>query len=648
MDMEKQNKLRIYIYGKYALNDFQNIYSNSDMKITELSHDGVKYNYVIDKESSWEYFIFSGEINPQRSEVIKSLLEKHYKAENSLKINQTIKVLVKKYEKAQNNDGLNRELSKLLNNNRSFFDVLVISVDNLLDEDSKSAFSFFQGFSQIRSQQPFTLYLTKNDNNPNIQTLYKFITNEFFDKRNVYACKFPMNDKEKENIQKFFIGAMNYYHEIGTGSTGEQLQTFNILICGGAGVGKSTFINQFLQEKRAKEGEGLSVTHEITNYLHSKYPIRIFDTPGFEGSDTIAMVTKAIKQFSKDVIDTKNHFDLILYVCKLQARTFLEMEIPLLKYLITSNKKMIFVLNNHGNTRNECKKLLEVTKSSLKQIINADKEIEKSKLDEILKNMVVICLKQKIEDDDDEEEEEEKEKKKKIKQCYGMDELFKKMNELFLEDKILTHEIEGANDVEDIIKILQNYRLLSYIKYMEDISVNLKIGLSKTILSYSRYDKFVWFYRDSRRKKLLKLIKEKNDGMPVNDIDGLFARIEGKIKEMNSDDKKNLINDFFDSIKRYERSFNTDGFEFNPWFYNDYTLLVGYTYLKEFEKEYGQYDEKSKRFLRQLSDTFNNAIDSFGELSKEWKNVYKSLKSHKSDKEWVQKYFFVEVPKAIK
>ena len=408
MDMEKQNKLRIYIYGKYALNDFQNIYSNSDMKISELSHDGVKYNYVIDKESSWEYFIFSGEINPQRSEVIKSLLEKHYKAENSLKINQTIKDLVKKYEKAQNNDGLNRELSKLLNNNRSFFDVLVISVDNLLDEDSKSAFSFFQGFSQIRSQQPFTLYLTKNDNNPNIQTLYKFITNEFFDKRNVYACKFPMNDKEKENIQKFFIGAMNYYHEIGTGSTGEQLQTFNILICGGAGVGKSTFINQFLQEKRAKEGEGLSVTHEITNYLHSKYPIRIFDTPGFEGSDTIAMVTKAIKQFSKDVIDTKNHFDLILYVCKLQARTFLEMEIPLLKYLITSNKKMIFVLNNHGNTRNECKKLLEVTKSSLKQIINADKEISKSRLDEILKNMVVICLKQRIEDDDDEEEEEKK------------------------------------------------------------------------------------------------------------------------------------------------------------------------------------------------------------------------------------------------
>ena len=118
------------------------------------------------------------------------------------------------------------------------------------------------------------------------------------------------------------------------------------------------------------------------------------------------MITKAIKQFNKDVYDAKNHFDLILYVCKLQDRTFLEMEIPLLKYLIKSNKKIIFVLNNHGNTKSECKKLLEMTKSSLKQIVNAEKEIETARLNEILKNMVIICLKQKIEYDDEEEEVE--------------------------------------------------------------------------------------------------------------------------------------------------------------------------------------------------------------------------------------------------
>ena len=651
--MEKSNKLRIYIYGQYAFNDFQNICNNSDIKISELEENSVKYNFITDKNSSWEYFVFSEGINEKRSECIKSLLEKHYKSEDSVKMNNNIKEIVKKYKDSKNNESLNKELSKLLNENRYFFDVLVISVDNLLDEDSKMAFNFFQGFSKIRAQQPFILFLTKKDNNPNIQTLHQLITNEFFDKRNLYAFKFPMNDKEKEKIHNFFIKAMNYYHEIGTGLSGSQLQTFNILICGGAGVGKSTFINQFLQEKKAKEGEGLSVTHEITNYLHSKYPIKIFDTPGFEGPDTIAMVTKAIKQFDKNICDAKNHFDLILYVCKLQDRTFLEMEIPLIKYLVRKNKKMIFVLNNHGNTKSECKKLLEVTKNSLKQIMNNKEEkeeeyedIEKARQEEILKNMVIICLKQKIEDDDD-DEEEEKEKKKKIRQCYGMDDLFNKIYELFLEDKIVTHEIEGAKNVEEIIKVIKKYKLLSYIKGMEDLSVNLKIELSKIILSYSKYDKFIWLFRDSRRKDLLKIINNKNNGKQIDSIDNLFEEIEIKIKKMSSNDKKKLIKDFFESIKSYKGSFNTEGFSFDPWFYNEYTLLVGYTYLKNFEKEYGQYDEKSKKFLRQISDAFNEAIEAFQNLYKEWKDVYKSLKAHKSDKEWVHKFFFVEIPQKI-
>ena len=117
---------------------------------------------------------------------------------------------------------------------------------------------------------------------------------------------------------------------------------------------------------------------------------------------------------------------------------------------------------------------------------------------------------------------------------------------------------------------------------------------------------------------------------------------------MNEDEKKQMVSDFFESIKRYKGNFNTEGFPFDSWFYNEYTLLVGYTYLKEFEKEYGQYDEKSKKFLRQLSDSFNNAIEGFGALGQEWKDVYKSLKSHKSEKEWVHKYFFVEIPQNIK
>ena len=65
------------------------------------------------------------------------------------------------------------------------------------------------------------------------------------------------------------------------------------------------------------------------------------------------------------------------------------------------------------------------TNISLKQIVSGEKDIDNSRIEEILKNMVIINLKQKIEDDDDDEEEEKK--KKKIRQCYGMDELFNKI-----------------------------------------------------------------------------------------------------------------------------------------------------------------------------------------------------------------------------
>ena len=80
---------------------------------------------------------------------------------------------------------------------------------------------------------------------------------------------------------------MNYFHEVGNCGVINHSQTFNILICGPAGVGKSSFINQFLQDKTAKEGEGLAVTQQITCYFHPIYPISIYDTPGFENENCI-------------------------------------------------------------------------------------------------------------------------------------------------------------------------------------------------------------------------------------------------------------------------------------------------------------------------------------------------------------------------
>ena len=637
--MKKNLKLRIFIYGKNAQDDIKYLCKTIN---TYMPQDN-KYNFrpyvTNDNESKWEYFIFQGEINDEKNKTISQYLQDNYNQENMIQANEEIKQLVKIHSKDTNNERLNNEISTLLLKYRHFYDVLVISIDNLLDEDSKLAFKFFQGFTDKRSQQPFMLFLTKKDNNPNILNLFQFVDNEFFDKRNVYAYKFPSNDEEINKIHKFFLKCMNYYHEVGNSGIKTQNQSFNMLICGPAGVGKSSFINQFLQEKTAKEGEGLSVTHEITSYFHPIYPIRIYDTPGFEDDNTVRMVQRTIEKFEKDIEDSKNHFDLILYFNQLKERSLYVQEIDLLKNLIRQNKKMILILNDHSkNTPKERKRLTEIFKGSLKQVINSMPYNERNT--QILDNIVLINLRQSIEED----EEEDEEKVIKVKQCYGMDKLFKKIYDIFVSQKISIYEIEIAKDVKEMQERIKKYELLKNIQKIEDIQINIKIDCSKLILSYAKYDCFIWINRANRRKELLKKINEKNKEDNYYDYDDLYYDIEKDLKA--NKDKKSLIKDFFNSIERFKGTFETDGFNFDAYWYNEYTVLVGYTQLKKFEKEYGQYDEKSKNFLRELCSSLNKAIDGFQELSNEWDETYKSLKAHKSDKDWVNKYFIVEVPKA--
>ena len=72
-----------------------------------------------------------------------------------------IKNIILKYSEDKNNEKLNEEISNILFKYRKFYDVIVICIDNLLNEDSILAFKYFQGFTQIRAQQPIILFLTK-------------------------------------------------------------------------------------------------------------------------------------------------------------------------------------------------------------------------------------------------------------------------------------------------------------------------------------------------------------------------------------------------------------------------------------------------------------------------------------------------------
>ena len=642
--MEKDYKLRIYVYGKNALNDINHICGDLQTNIVNDIQYKIKPYHVVDKTSKWDYYLFSTEISEDSNEIIKDYILRDAKEDNILKANSEIQSVINEHENDLNNEVLNKKISKILLRYRKFYDILVIIVDNLLDEDSKLAFDFFQGFTDIKSSQPFIIFLTKKDNKPNIQSLLQLVTKEFFDKRNVYAFKFPTNEDEATKIQDFFRKCMNYYHEV-TNDDKSGIQTFNILICGKAGTGKSTFINQFFQEKVAKEGEGLSVTHEITSYTHPKYPIKIFDTPGFEDDNTVKMVKRTIKKFEEDMRTSKDHLDLILYFNALTHRNFLNLEIELIKYLIGRNKKMVFVTNDFKNNKaSEIERLTGIMKESLKKIIismKMDKKLEALKIDEILNNMVLINLKQSVFEYEDEDENT----KTIIKQCYGMDKLFEKINSIFDKQKISTLSIDEAKSVSEISEAIKHYELLSNIKTIEDIYVNIKINSSKKILSYSKWDFFIPFFRERRRKKLLDEICKLYNVEDIEDIEILFLNMRNLYNKMN--EKKEIIIEFFNSIEKFKGTFSTDGFDFNAFCYNKETLLIGYLYLKQLENkiDFGKYDDKFKSFLKKLGASLNNAIDGFKELSKDWEETYKSLKKGESDKDWINRYFILKKKK---
>ena len=647
MEDKKLNKLRLYIYGKNALEDIKYLCKDQNLRIYNEDKYKNKVYIALDKESkesNWEYFILSGGIDKEKNEIIKNYLNDHFAQENMTEAKNEIKNLMNSPRATSMNiEKLNQEISKIIIRSRKFYDVLVILVDNLLDEDSQLVFNYFQNFTDQLTKQPFILFLTRTEDDPKIQKLFKNVTNEFFDKRNVYAYKFPKNEEEIEYIYKLFIKFMNYYHEISNNDIKSQTHSFNILVCGPAGAGKSTFINQFLQSKTAKEGEGFSITHEITNYIHPTYPINIFDTPGFEDNETVEKVYKTILKFEDDIRDSKNHIDLILYFNEMKERVFFAMETDLLKHLIKENKKMIIVMNDHGKkSKKERQRLLKIMKDSIEQIINTMDSSTKSRLEEIHNNIVLINLRQSIEDEED--DDDDKNNKKKIRQCYGMDELFAKIYSNFKKLTITEYnKIENAKDnIYELKNIIESFPLLSHIKHIEDLNINIKIECSKLILSYAKYDFFIAPRRYKRRQELLNKINTLNQGKSF-DVGEKYNKLEYRFN--NNSYKDDDIDEFFNSIRKFEGIFKIDGFKFNPWFYNKKTLLIGYYFLKEFQTDYGEYDEKAKNYLMGLCKTFNIAIDAFQNLTEEWIKAYSSLKKHFSDVEWINRFFIVEIPK---
>ena len=214
----------------------------------------------------------------------------------------------------------------------------------------------------------------------------------------------------------------------------------NIVCIGRFGQGKSTGVNQILQEYKAKESnKGCSQTKNITFYQVKNKPIRILDVPGFENEKTVQDAVQKLQKYREKLNKLQDSVHIILYFLNFtETRVFMELEYPILEE-ITNHKsaKLIYVITHSysKNPKNK-KKIFDRINSGIQGVTRNKPIFNKIKMFEATENNVIFV---NFHYDKDLE-----------KEPFGKKELFKKIYDSFVNSENYKNSLEKFSNKEKI------------------------------------------------------------------------------------------------------------------------------------------------------------------------------------------------------
>ena len=77
-------------------------------------------------------------------------------------------------------------------------------------------------------------------------------------------------------------------------------------------------------------------------------------------------------------------------------------------------------------------------------------------------------------------------------------------------------------------------------------------------------------------------------------------------------------------MKDYKSIFEANGFDFDAKLYNDYTVAIGISLIKEYEENSYLFNRNSFQLILDLAKGINNGIQGLKKLSEEWEGIIHS------------------------